>query len=377
MTRDPFKIVEGGQVAAQFNAQLGLSAALTPIEALGALELDAPSDQGSHEALTLELRAAERSFCWGTHGVGVFSGTSGAETQFWTFMLQKFADTLQTEGQGAVAHLNVPQAFNPDLLMPSEDERSIQEMRAAGFAFRTGASDLAKAVESVVSQTRIDETEPVTFIVTMPDIPDHIAPLMRFDAARAAGNETAARLQIASAQEQRDYFATDTEAGSRHVRNLERRLKVFLDEIISEEAPERVPNRLRQTGEQISPLLAQGLEYLYYRRLLAFVDAGSGYRIVPKNVRIGLVVDATVYDAMLLRGLSYPYATVKTWDSEAALGCYATIPRNRENHGVAVGNKIATLRHGMWQEDPVTPAMTAALIFAEAELPRLPAEDIS
>lgn len=371
-TRDPFRIIDEARTAAELNELLGLSIELTYDEAIAQLGLETPDDDKA-ESQKSELLMGQDRFCLESRGVGVFSG-SARERRFWSFALRKYSSVIeQDEGNCTVSSLTAVQAYNPSILMPVGTEEYIKDMREAGFSMRTGASDLAKAVELLTKQTRIDEEENITFIVSMPEIPEHVVPLMEFDAALTAGNESATALQAEAKSTLEAYFETNTEVGRKHVEKLYRRLDVYLDEIISCEAPEDIPAVLRDRGSQTSPHLTQGLEYLYYKRLLSFVDAGSGYRLVPEKVRIGLIVDETVYDSMLARGLSSPYATVQLWGPEASLGCYATIPRNNNNRE-AVGEKIHKLRDRAWPQDYVTPAVTAALLFADAELPQLPTE---
>ncbi len=374
--RDPFKIIENGEQIRAFDDLVSINTGHDPLEALAALNLlPDEGDATCVEELERGLKICERKFSWGTRGVGVFSGESVAEGQFWNYYLRKLSSELQSQDGGSICSLTVPQMFNPSILMPKISEQTSIDLHEAGFALRTGVSDLAKAVQSVTSQTRPVETEPLSFIVSMPEISDHIMPLLQFETALTAGNKSAVRLRTTDAQEQRTYFATDTEPGQRHVQDLQRRLRLFIDNIISNEAPENIPGMLRRTGEQVSSDLALGLEYLYYHRLVNFIDAGSSYRTVPENVRIGLIVDGPVYDTLLARGLHNPYATVKRWDPEANLGCYATIPYSEKHHSQVLDSKFGHMQNFEWQHDPLTQSLTAALLFADSELSRLPAED--
>lgn len=374
--RDPFRIANSGQQTGEFESQIGPSADLTPLEAMAALGLAVPAEPEAQQELEHSLRVAERKFCWRTQGAGVFSGESVAETEFWTYMLRRFSAKINDRaGGGSTMVLQADQLFSPEVLMPSEGQEISQALHEAGAAVTTGASNLARAAKLVVEQTRLQEAEPVTFIVTVPEVPVHIARLMQFDSALRAENPSA--LAVYDQNWRQRYFG-----GNEHIsedirawESLRRRLALLFEETMTQSPTEGVPQKLRNIGLQTSPQLAMGLEYLYYKSMLAFADAGSNYREVPENVRIGLVVDKTMYTAMLARGLQDPYGTVKTWDPEAALGCHASIPGGDGGNATILDTRLHTLRHGLWKEDPLTPAMAAAFIYADAELPRLPAED--
>ena len=82
---------------------------------------------------------------------------------------------------------------------------------------------------------------------------------------------------------------------------------------------------------------------------------------------------------MMARAHGYGYATLTPGGSgnEAALGGHAVPPTgNRELPDEVATGKIRQLKDARWDRDPLSDAITAALLYAEYELPGLPTENL-
>ena len=264
---------------------------------------------------------------------------------------------------GKVVSLSVLNVFNPEMLMPTDAENNIDSLARAGSNFRTNSTDLPRAVRSVIEQTRVSDEEPFTFIVSMPPIPKVQVELLFFRAALSMGNASAIACENAAKAIHTGWFEEDSKEKS--ARAL---LDNKLTEIIGSTKPEDIPNALRVLGGERSVDAAAGLEHLFYEKLINFIDAGSAYREVPKNVRIALIVGEAVYSLMLARGAGSGYSTLGTAGGEASLGSYSMIPSDPKAAVKRDQELIDRIKNETWSEDPLTKLTYAALVHADINL---------
>lgn len=365
--KDPFDIMRIGRAATHFNAQVGLDSSLSYLDALTQLGLPVPSEPEARTETTNELRRAERQFTWGNKGVGVFSG--GEEDRvFWQFAVQKYAKEIGSGVEIVSASLHT--LFSPQVLMPTDEELDLKRIEQLGYRTRSGTSDLAKAVSLIASQVRFGEDDPLTFIVTTPTVPTDLVPMFDFHSASTARNPSAEQLGRDATSDRDNYFETDTDDGKERLSEAHNRLDKLMIDTALRSNPDTVDGLLDAIGSQTSEDLSKGLRFYYYKKLLDFVDAGSGYRIVPENVRVAVIADPVAYDYMMARGLHNPYGTVTPYDPEANLGCWSAVPTTGSRHTDTKNAAIDRLRAEVYAENPLDRAITAALIYADIELPR-------
>lgn len=390
---DPFSIADTGISNNEMdNAITDIPVDSDPTDVWRHLGLDTPTSPEEAREFQQQLCVAERQFCWSPKGVGIYSGRNDSEMRAWDYLLRRYADSIKHDDPSAqTLRLDVTRVISPSQLMPSEEEARMESFSALGFGFRTGKTDLATALTSIVKQTSLDigalaldgKAYPAvrTFLLTMPQPPEDVAHCLQFEAAYTAKNPSASDLHEKSLVRQYDALDVDRNEpeGDKLVKILHKRLKAFYDQCLIDYQPEEIPSKLNAIGLQTSRSLALGLQYLYYRRILDFVDIGSGYRNLHEGIRAGILAPPCYYDLMMAGADGYGYATLTTDGSgnEAALGGYAVPPTgNRELPDEVAISKIQQLKEAKWDRDPLSDAITAALLYAKYELPGLPTENL-
>lgn len=208
-------------------------------------------------------------------------------------------------------------------------------------------------------------------IVRYPDIyvPEKFGTIDLFNLACDVGNRSALEAQERSKQGLED----DIESKDTRLKFLSMRLQTYIQEKINTIGDhEAIISALRTEGRQISPELADALEYEYCKRIRNFIDIGSSYRHIPPNVKIAFIVGPNMFDKMVGRSCSYGYSTVQEVQ-QLGIGVHGF---GSDDPAVDSRAKWEGLREEAWSADPGHEMRKAALIYAKYQLPRAAYEDI-
>lgn len=349
MNRDNFQLREHGGTMGDFEF----------------LERDMePKNQPSAEA--------ETRFEWAQQGIGLYVARNPEEQQDWVRWIRRWS-----EGDNCnLMEFSVTELMSGVNILPPRNEA---EEVAIGFSnildvpsrSNNPNMDLLGA-SRMVSDARVDSEETDTLIVRYPDIyvPEKFGTIDLFNLACDVGNKSALEAQEHADQDLKD----DIESKDTRLKFLSMRLWTYIQEKVNTIGDhESIISALRAEGRQISPELADALEYEYYKHIRSFVDIGSSYRRIPPNMRIALIVGPSMFDKMVGRGYAYGYSTVQELQ-ELGLGVYGF---GSDDPVVDSKAKWRDLRNATWRVDPEYEMRKAALIYAKYQLPRAVCEDIA
>ena len=298
------------------------------------------------------LGRAMNKFTWG-QGVAVYSGDL-KEYREWTALIKAFHRHEDISDPKELYQLEVGKLFAPQVLIADAP---------ATMGMRDGFKDLAKAISLVVNQTRFDPGTNITFLVTVPQPNNDVAELINYDAALYAGNKSAHAKLTDPLQETNDFLGeSDLQLTHSKLANY------ILDIMVNTQGDsDNTLATLRKEGDEVSTELSIGLQYLYYKLILNFIDCGSLYRSIPSNTRLGLIVSQVAYEWMLARGWENNYSTLYQGNGgpEATMGTYPCVPKSEDDGSTSAHAKVMhALKEKIWQKDPTSRPVAAAYVYA-------------
>lgn len=315
---------------------------------------------------------AETRFEWAQRGVGLYVAKNPEEQREWAQWIRRWSG----DDNCNLMELSVTELMSGTNILPprNEAERAIVGLsNTLDVSSRINNPNIDMVgVARMIADARVDPEETDVLIVGCPDVyaPGKFATIDRFELACNVGNRSALEAQERSKQGLED----DIESKDTRLKFLSMRLQTYIQEKINTIGDhEAIISALRTEGRQISPELADALEYEYCKRIRNFIDIGSSYRHIPPNVKIAFIVGPNMFDKMVGRSCSYGYSTVQEVQ-QLGIGVHGF---GSDDPAVDSRAKWEGLREEAWSADPGHEMRKAALIYAKYQLPRALREDMA